>query len=761
MSHIKAILYHRAITLKRSKKAMAFSLFMITSYTLLAVGINYLMKSAFNEDPRVINFTEIDMESSLVVASPNVTNEYADYQKIFRNMASEDKKKDISLRTFENRSDINDWALDSEANHEYMFYVLMGMSHNTKTNVTMIYNHSFASQLQASVMATRVYWKKAFGEDHDFKFSITKLVGKMMDMIFGQISPTFAIIGITSIIPFFAFTLIKEIKGEFRDYVRSCSLKLSSFWIATFIVDFAIYFVVVTIVWIIFIAAQIKGFVQNWLSSWFALIFGGPSLILLSYCLAFMFSNQMIGAAAILAILIILTMIPMIVDIARQKTSPVALEWVYALLPQLGMQRILTYILPYVDGFKHGLGYYFTYKYTMPGLVMEFVDIIFYIIVLAIIEYAREKLNTKVAKVSFSSYKTLFSSIKRKNDITEEAKQMEQEVDNEQERYAIRIKHVSRLFFNSKKEPIAAVNDVSLGVKEGSLFGFLGANGAGKTTLIKMIINLLPTSEGTISINGVDISNFKSGNILSYCPQFNDHLCDEMTPEEHLKFYSILYDMSIEDYQIKSTNIFNVLEMDDVKNRPVVELSGGNKRKVAIAVAFFNPSNIILLDEPTSSLDPVTRKHVHELIQQYKGQKTFMLCTHLLNEAESLCDTISIMTKGCVYAIGSPQFLSQKFGTEYRIDIQLKEENELESNKCADFLKAELPQAVLSIRRPRARLYTIPSSSIRLPELFSKMEAGKTGDNGFSYYTCSSSSLEKVFLEIVRISESENQEFVL
>lgn len=138
-----------------------------------------------------------------------------------------------------------------------------------------------------------------------------------------------------------------------------------------------------------------------------------------------------------------------------------------------------------------------------------------------------------------------------------------------------------------------------------------------------------------------------------------------------------------------------------------------------------------------------------------------MLCTHLLNEAESLCDTISIMTKGCVYAIGSPQFLSQKFGTEYRIDIQLKEENELESNKCADFLKTELPQAVLSIRRPRARLYTIPSSSIRLPELFTKMEAGKTGDNGFSYYTCSSSSLEKVFLEIVRISESENQEFVL
>jgi ABC-type multidrug transport system ATPase subunit len=179
-------------------------------------------------------------------------------------------------------------------------------------------------------------------------------------------------------------------------------------------------------------------------------------------------------------------------------------------------------------------------------------------------------------------------------------------------------------------------------------------------------------------------------------------------------------------------------------------------RKLAIALSFLGPAKIVLLDEPTASLDPVARHHVHEMIVDYKGEKTFMLCTHLLSEAETLCDMISIMIKGCVYTVGSPGYLSDKFGTEYKVDVMLKDETEETGRKCDEFFQAALPSAKLSITRPKARIYNVPANELTLPQLFTAMEKGKQGDGGFTYYTCSSSSLERVFMEIVRMSECDD-----
>jgi len=198
------------------------------------------------------------------------------------------------------------------------------------------------------------------------------------------------------------------------------------------------------------------------------------------------------------------------------------------------------------------------------------------------------------------------------------------------------------------------------------------------------------------------------------------------------------------------------LELNEIADKPIRELSGGDVRKLTIALTFLGPAKIILLDEPTASLDPVARRHVHEMILANKEEKTFMLCTHLLSEAEFLCDNISIMIKGCVYTVGSPQYLSQKFGTEFKIDVMLKDESPENGEKCDQFFSTQLPTATLSIQRPKARIYSIPASDITLPDLFTKMQQGSEQDNGYSYYTCSSSSLERVFMEIVHMSENDD-----
>jgi ABC-type multidrug transport system ATPase subunit len=312
------------------------------------------------------------------------------------------------------------------------------------------------------------------------------------------------------------------------------------------------------------------------------------------------------------------------------------------------------------------------------------------------------------------------------------------------------------LFFNTAGNPIPAVNCVSLGVQQGSLFGFLGANGAGKTTLIKMITSMLPPSDGTIEILGRDIAQYNDPTLLSICPQFNTHLCDELTPYEHFVMYSLLFQLTPEEAANEIDRLISILELEELKDQPIRELSGGDVRKLAIALSFLGPARIILLDEPTASLDAVARRHVHEMISSFKGEKTFMLCTHLLSEAESLCDNISIMIKGCVYTVGTPSYLSDKFGTEFKVDIMLTDENEDSAQGCDKFFEQRLPTAVLSIARPKARIYNVPAANITLPYLFTVMEEGKQSNCGFNYYTCSSSSLERVFMEIVHLSESGN-----
>jgi ABC-type multidrug transport system ATPase subunit len=267
---------------------------------------------------------------------------------------------------------------------------------------------------------------------------------------------------------------------------------------------------------------------------------------------------------------------------------------------------------------------------------------------------------------------------------------------------------------------------------------------------------MLPCSDGRIEILGRDIAEYNDPTLLSICPQFYTHLCDELTPYEHFVMYSMLFRLNPQDAASETDRLINALDLEELKDKPIRELSGGDVRKLTIALSFLGPAKIILLDEPTASLDAVARHHVHEMITSFKGEKTFMLCTHLLSEAETLCDNISIMIKGCVYTVGSPGYLSDKFGTEFKVDLMLDDEGEDSARACDKFFSQRLPTAVLSIARPKTRLYNVPAAGIALPQLFTIMEEGRQSSSGGNYYTCSSSSLERVFMEIVRLSESQD-----
>lgn len=765
VSHFKAIALKKWILIKRSWKTVLISSIATLVFSALAIVAQYLMVTLIKEETKKLTYGDYwQEEANIALVRPPGTEALSDdFVNIMNNMIIEEKGVQPTYYNKTSRTELNEWMYNNAEEHKPPYYILYGLEFNSYlipdgvNNITLYYNGSLGSgqALLSEVMLTRVMWKKAFGIANDFTFSVTDLFKRLMDLIFGQIGPMLIACGLISIVPLIISQPILDITGEVRQYMVSCTLTLAPYWLATFLIDLVIWTITVTLVWAIFNAALIKAFHDNLFNTWYSFFFAGPSFILSIYVISFFFSSPDSASRQAFLLMIVILLIPIIVDMVRQEETPVWLEWIYSLIPHISIQRMLTLILSNMGASKQNISYYWKQDHSLPYFIMQFVDIILYGGILTIIEAVRLKIQNRKTKKKFGDYTDFFKKVKAKHPVTEEAGLMEKEVHDNHD-YAVRIENVSRLFFNTANEPIPAVNCVNLGVKEGSLFGFLGANGAGKTTLIKMITSMLPPSDGTIEIHGIDIAKFNDPTKLSICPQFNNHLCQEMTPLEHFQLYSLLFEMDADVSQEKTEKLIKVLELESLKNKPIRELSGGDIRKLAIAMSFLSPADIILLDEPTASLDPVARHHVHEMILEYKGDKTFMLCTHLLSEAETLCDTISIMIKGCVYTVGTPQYLSQKFGTEFKIDVMLDDESEDNATKCDQFFQDSLPDAALSITRPKARIYSIPASSITLPELFVEMEKGKNNKCGFSYYTCSTSSLERVFMEIVRMSESED-----
>jgi ABC-type multidrug transport system ATPase subunit len=265
---------------------------------------------------------------------------------------------------------------------------------------------------------------------------------------------------------------------------------------------------------------------------------------------------------------------------------------------------------------------------------------------------------------------------------------------------------------------------------------------------MKMITKEIPPSTGFVDVDGS----------VSICPQFNSHLTNEMTIEEHFTFFSYIFGLSVENAKKKQQWFIRELLLEEHLGKQMSKLSGGNARKLAIAVALLSRASVVLLDEPTSSLDPLARHAAQRLITAFRGQKTMMLCTHLLAEAEELCDSLSIMLKGSIYVVGTPSYLSAKFGTEWRLDVLFSGPTD---GKLWDHLQSQIPGARLVIHRASNEIYSIPSSAIRMADLCRLMDdVIARPEFVVRFFTVSSATLEKVFVELVMRSEAAEAEAI-
>ena len=205
---------------------------------------------------------------------------------------------------------------------------------------------------------------------------------------------------------------------------------------------------------------------------------------------------------------------------------------------------------------------------------------------------------------------------------------------------------------------VVAVDDISLEIKSGELFSLLGLNGAGKTTLIKMLSTLTKPTSGFAFIDGYSILNDeeKIKEIIDISMQ-ETAIARKLTVDENLDFYGLLNGMSKDELLIEKEYLYNILNLENVKNKIASKLSGGYQRKLSIALALIKKPKILFLDEPTLGLDVISRRELWNAIKLLKGKMTIILTTHYMEEAEELSDRIGIIKEGKMLFVGDKSTL--------------------------------------------------------------------------------------------------------
>ena len=220
--------------------------------------------------------------------------------------------------------------------------------------------------------------------------------------------------------------------------------------------------------------------------------------------------------------------------------------------------------------------------------------------------------------------------------------------------------------YKSKK----ALDNVSLAIKQGELFGLLGVNGAGKTTLIKILCGLTKKTSGTVTINNFnldkDIDKIKE--IIDISPQ-ETSVANNLTVKENLEFFANIYNNN----DVKTINeIIDIFNLNEVLNQRAKSLSGGYKRRLSIAIALISKPKILFLDEPTLGLDVFARRELWNIIKKLKKNITIILTSHYLEEIENLCDRVAILSNGKLLKTGTIEEIKQVTNTQNFEDAFIK-----------------------------------------------------------------------------------------
>jgi len=235
-----------------------------------------------------------------------------------------------------------------------------------------------------------------------------------------------------------------------------------------------------------------------------------------------------------------------------------------------------------------------------------------------------------------------------------------------------------------------AVRDVSFACPVGERFGLLGINGAGKTTTLGVLTSEIQPTSGDVLVAGCPLDDARSVLAIGYCPQV-DPLLELMNAYETLFFFGRIRGIPEHILNKRINSLIEQCGLSAHAKRPCGTYSGGNKRKLSLAVALIGDPKVLFLDEPSTGMDPEARRSMWSVIEQVSSKRTIVLVSHSMEECEALCTRVGIMVSGRLKCLGSPQHIKSRFGAGYQIEIRVKSNDDSDIHRAALMAAAAAP----------------------------------------------------------------------
>ena len=298
---------------------------------------------------------------------------------------------------------------------------------------------------------------------------------------------------------------------------------------------------------------------------------------------------------------------------------------------------------------------------------------------------------------------------------------------------------------------LIAVDGIDLNIESGQVFGFLGPNGAGKSTVIKLLTTLIQPTKGKVSVLGMDsrkssLEIRKKIGVVLQQPSYEPTL----SVEKSLAKYGMMWNVDRKTIKNRTEELLSSFELQDIRKKRNEDLSIGQRRRVQVAREFMHDMELLFLDEPTVGLDPSARRKLLDFLKNKVKETglTIFYTTHVLTEAEYLCDNIAIINKGKIITVASPQELKKKFGHEKTIQIHVSGQN----HTLHDLLK-DIPDCKIEFNT--GTIITIQSSNSEIV-LMNILKILNQNDIAIEDLSAMPTNLEEIFLKVVSDSDASN-----
>jgi ABC-2 type transport system ATP-binding protein len=306
---------------------------------------------------------------------------------------------------------------------------------------------------------------------------------------------------------------------------------------------------------------------------------------------------------------------------------------------------------------------------------------------------------------------------------------------------AIRCRDLRKTY--AAKPPVEAVRGLDLEIEAGECFGLLGPNGAGKTTTVEILEGILEPTSGDVEVLGLSWRRNE--------PELRQRIgvslqetkfADKLTVEETLRLFGSFYDRGR-----PAAEVLAEVSLDEKRSSWVVDLSGGQRQRLSVACALVGDPDLLFLDEPTTGLDPQSRRQLWEIVRALRARgRTILLTTHYMDEAERLCDRVAVVDHGRIIALGSPASLIRSLGGDHVVEFALEAAESASPEADGDLAAfAGLPSVRAARREGDAIQLTVAEPHVAIPALLDRAERD---GRALSRLTTRHASLEDVFVSL-------------